>query len=200
MHVGRECTAIIDLTYRCNSPCRYCRWGNPRTADRRELPLEAVLLPAATLRFLGTSRIVLSGGEPLLYPYLDNVLSYYERFVKERVIITNGLLLTDQKRQVLQSAGATGFAFSIDSVSPERYFATRGWSAQQLARVLRNLQCAAETKNLELSINAVVSRATAEWACVGELLAFGSSLELGKVPACVRRWIPVAVCPMAGAK
>lgn len=176
-----ERTAVIDLTYRCNSPCRYCRWGNSRTEGRRDLPLDLVLLPSATLQSLGTSRVVFSGGEPLLYPHLDKVLRYYAQHVEQRVIITNGLLLTDDTRRKLHSAGATGFAFSIDAVSPERYFATRGWSGQQLARVLQNLRRAAESKELELGINAVVSRPTADWVCVGELLALGSSLELDRV-------------------
>lgn len=101
-----ERTTIIDLTYRCNSPCRYCRWGNPRNEDRRDLPVSAVLLPAATLHSLGTSRVVFSGGEPLLYPHLVEVLRYYARYVEQVVIITNGLLLSDDKRRALHSAGA----------------------------------------------------------------------------------------------
>lgn len=184
-HVGQRIefmrTAIIDLTYRCNSPCRYCRWGNPRTDGRRDLPINAVSLPPATLQALGTRRVVLSGGEPLLHPHIEDVLRYYAPHVAQRVVITNGLLLTDEKRRGLRAAGATGFAFSTDSISPELYFATRGWRADQLARVLGNVQRAAEAadvEGLELGINAVVSRPTATWPCVSELLAFSASLAL----------------------
>jgi pyruvate-formate lyase-activating enzyme len=175
-------TTIIDLTYRCNSPCRYCRWGSPQSQGRRDLPLDAVLLPPATLQALGTSRVVFSGGEPLLYPHLENVLRYYARYIEQRVVITNGLLLNDKKRRALRSAGATGFAFSIDSVSPQLYFATRGWRAPQLERVIANVRrAAAGAEDLELGINAVVSRPTANWRCVDELLAFASSLALATV-------------------
>jgi pyruvate-formate lyase-activating enzyme len=175
-------TTIIDLTYRCNSPCRYCRWGNPHSDGRRDLPLDTVLLPSATLQTLGTSRVVFSGGEPLLYSWLEDVLRYYAQHVEQRVIITNGILLNDVKRRALRAAGATGFVFSVDSTSPKLYFATRGWRAEQLERVLGNIRCAAaDGENLELSINAVVSRPTASWSCVGELLSFASSLALASV-------------------
>jgi pyruvate-formate lyase-activating enzyme len=179
-----ERTLIVDLTYRCNSPCRYCRWGNPKTEGRRDLPLDSVLVPPETLQILGTSRVVFSGGEPLLYPHLDDVLRYYARHVEGRVVITNGLLLGDDRRRKLRSAGANGFAFSIDTTVPRLYFATRGWRGEQLARVLGNVQRAAkaaEAEGLELGINAVVSRPTASWASVGALLAFGSSINVARV-------------------
>jgi len=180
--MDQEVTTIVDLTHRCNSPCRYCRWGNPRTEGRRHLPLDEVLLPPATLREVGTARVVFSGGEPLLYPHLNQVLHYYAEHVEHRVIITNGLLLSDEKRRSLRFAGATGFAFSIDAISPEAYFATRGWRPHQLARVLDNLRrAAADAEGLELGINAVVSRPTANWESVADLLAFGSALELNRV-------------------
>lgn len=179
-----ERTLVVDLTYRCNSPCRYCRWGNPKTEGRRDLPLDSVLLPAETLRTLGTTRVVFSGGEPLLYPHLDDVLRYYARHVESRVVITNGLLLGDDRRRKLRSAGANGFAFSIDTTMPHLYFATRGWRGEQLSRVLANVQRTAEdahAEGMELGINAVVSRPTANWASVGALLAFGSSINVVRV-------------------
>ncbi|HEX6910647.1 MAG TPA: radical SAM protein, partial [Longimicrobium sp.] len=177
-------TAVIDLTYRCNSPCRYCRWGDRRTVGRRDLPLDEVLLPPESVRALGTSRVVFSGGEPLLYPHLDEVLRHYASLAADRIVITNGLLLTDRRRKQLRSAGATGFAFSLDSTLPELYFATRGLRSGQLARVLRNVHRAAEAaaaEALELSINAVVCRPTATWGCVAGLLAFATQLGLGQV-------------------
>lgn len=177
-------TAVIDLTYRCNSPCRYCRWGSPLTKGRHNLPLESVLLAASTLRELGTSRVVLSGGEPLLYPHLDDVLRYYAGHVESRVVITNGLLLSPSRRQRLRSAGATGFAVSVDTVDAVLYRATRGWAESQLTCVLANLRSAAgaaEAEATELSLNAVVSHVTANWGCVGAVLALGSHLGLRQV-------------------
>jgi pyruvate-formate lyase-activating enzyme len=143
-----------------------------------------VLLAPDTLRALGTSRVVLSGGEPLLYPHLDDVLRYYARHVESRVVITNGLLLSSSRRQHLRSAGATGFALSLDTTDPALYQATRGWGEAQLGRVLANLRSAAgaaEAETMELGLNAVVSHATANWACVGAVLALGSHLGLRRV-------------------
>lgn len=125
--------------------------------------------------------MVFSGGEPLLYPALGRILEYYKQHVPARVVITNGLLLSEGRRRDLSHAGATGFAFSIDSVSPERYFAARGWRSEQLARVLANLRAAsnaAKGEELEVGVNAVVTRANAIWESVCELLDLATSLNL----------------------
>ncbi len=101
-------TLVVDVTYRCNSPCAYCRWGSSHTERRADRNLEEVMVPHESLRALGTRRVVLSGGEPLLFPDLAQVLAYYSAVVPERVVISNGLLLDSGLREKLLAAGATG--------------------------------------------------------------------------------------------
>lgn len=173
-------TLILDVTYRCNSPCGYCRWGNVTTPGRADVDPDALFVPSTTLLRLGTRRVVLSGGEPLLHPRLDELLTYYRDVVPERVVLTNGLLLTDQMRNGLISAGATGFTFSIDALDPDSYRAARGWGGEQLARVLTNLHAAAND-SIEVGINAVVSGATARWPTVAALLDLAAQRRLSFV-------------------
>jgi pyruvate-formate lyase-activating enzyme len=160
-------TLIVDVTYRCNSPCLYCQWGSPalRKPDR---PPPDVCVPATTLVALGVGKVVFSGGEPALHPALDRILEHYAAHVAERLVITNGLLMDRDMRAHLLAAGATAFTFSIDSVDPGCFEANRGLPAKSLARILEHLRDAAEGR----------TTATASVASVRDLLAFAAELRL----------------------
>lgn len=170
-------TLVVDVTYRCNSPCLYCQWGSPalRKPDR---PPPDVCVPATTLAALGVDKVVFSGGEPALHPALDRILGHYAAHVAERVVITNGLLMDGDMRSRLLAAGATAFTFSIDSVDPGPFEANRGLPAKSLTRILDYLRDAAEGRRFGLGLNAVVTTATASVASVRELLAFAAGLRL----------------------
>jgi pyruvate-formate lyase-activating enzyme len=170
-------TLVVDVTYRCNSPCLYCQWGSPALRKPDRPPLD-VCVPAATLAALGVEKVVFSGGEPALHPALDQILGHYAAHVAERVVITNGLLMDGDMRSHLLAAGATAFTFSIDSIDPARFEANRGLPAKSLARILDNLCGAAEGRGFGLGLNAVVTTATAALASVRELLAFAARLRL----------------------
>lgn len=81
--------AMVDVTYECGAGCDYCYapQGSHRTLEGIALEIEAT--PQA--------RILLTGGEPLLHPYLDDVVEMCRVFGKKPHLLTNGGLLT-QKR------------------------------------------------------------------------------------------------------
>src|SRR5262245_4123173 len=41
-------TLVVDVTYRCNSPCQYCQWGSP-ALRKPDLSLPEVCIPGTTL-------------------------------------------------------------------------------------------------------------------------------------------------------
>jgi pyruvate-formate lyase-activating enzyme len=182
---GRMRTLVVDVTYRCNSPCLYCQWGRP-SLQKPDRSLADVCAPAGTVASLGVEKVVFSGGEPALHPSLDEILTHYSKLVPERVLITNGLLLDQEMAARLLAAGATAFTFSLDSIDPHRFKANRGLPAKSLARIIENLRGAAEGRTFGLGINAVVTSATASVDNVRELLMFAASLHLDFV-----RFLPV---------
>ncbi len=68
---------IVDVTYRCNARCSYCRWGDGRTSERRDPAVADLCVAPELLRAASVWRVVLSGGEPLLHPQLADVLAHY---------------------------------------------------------------------------------------------------------------------------
>lgn len=82
----------LMLTERCNLRCRHCYLGE---AGERELALEAVLAVLAEFQAMQGLRVLLSGGEPLLYSHWRRLNERLPEFELRLVLLSNGLLLTD---------------------------------------------------------------------------------------------------------
>lgn len=172
-------TTVVDVTYLCNARCRYCKWGDKSTGDRSHRSLQEILLPEEVLKALGTQRLVLSGGEPLLNPQISEILAYYSKLVDELIIITNGYNLNRSGVNRLIASGVTGITVSLDSIHESEVFETRKTSAQLLTSLLERLnEISKMPRNFELGINAVVSHPTANWITVRDLLEYGSGLRV----------------------
>ena len=173
-------TLVVDVTYRCNAACRYCRWGDAWTLRQRSHQgLEAVLVGGDMLEALGTSRVVLSGGEPQLHPEIGRIARHYAGLVDDVIVITNGYGLVPGRARGLAACGVTGITLSLDSADPAESAAARATPPAQHRDILRNLgRIASGAGRPELGINATVSSATARWSTVRGLLELGSALDL----------------------
>lgn len=167
---GRTATTVVDVTYLCDARCRYCRWGDPRIPGRVAQDLSKTLISAGMLERLGTERIVISGGEPTLHPYIERILGHYRSLVEQVIVITNGYGLSGEMLERLLGAGATGITVSLDSASAIESFMTRRTPPRVHARILRNMERAGGRRGCELGINSTVSHVTANWLTVQGLL------------------------------
>ena len=92
-------TLRILVSWACNLRCSYCCNEQPRFREQ----FKSVVL--SDIDFSQYKRICISGGEPLLYP--DRIRAIAECIRKDQIVIlyTNGLRLTPQKAQQLDSWG-----------------------------------------------------------------------------------------------
>lgn len=98
----------LQLTHRCNLRCRHCYLGPARSVD---LPLESALRITEQFSFHGGLRLLISGGEPLLYPYLKEFISATGDLHIRRILITNGTLITENNAAWLE---VEEVQFSVD--------------------------------------------------------------------------------------
>ncbi len=179
--MDRQTTTVVDVTYDCNGRCRYCRWGGSNTPGRTHQDPESILIPDETLKALGSERIVLSGGEPLLYPSIEEIARYFGNRVESTIIVTNSLILDDMRLRRLLEAGVNGFTVSLDSMSPRENMLTRGTTPKTHAQIIDRLVWMVNerrSRGFELGLNSVVSSETANWETVSNLLVFADRLEL----------------------
>jgi MoaA/NifB/PqqE/SkfB family radical SAM enzyme len=70
--------------------------------------------------------IVLTGGEPLLHPQIEEITSVGADLGLRMVLGTNGVLLNESKIRALKGAGLSGVGVSLDSVYADQHDSFRG--------------------------------------------------------------------------
>ena len=122
-------TPLIDIAYdyRCNLRCRHC-------AANCMTPKENKLTPAVLRRLseeadaLGLCQFVVSGGEPLLFPDLPEVMEALQPNRFHIAMSTNGHFMTPEKAVELKKMGLDKVKISLDDFDPELHDQNRGKS------------------------------------------------------------------------
>jgi MoaA/NifB/PqqE/SkfB family radical SAM enzyme len=132
---------------RCNLSCAYCNEYDDRSAP---VPTADLLGRIDRLVALGTGIVTLSGGEPLLHPDVDQIVSHIRRRGAIATLITNGYLLTQHRIRRLNRAGLDHLQISIDNVRPDEV------SKKSLKVLDQKLVWLAETAEFDVTVNSVV--------------------------------------------
>jgi len=98
----------LQLSHGCNLKCRHCYLGPPRPD---ELSLEDALKITGEFVSYGGLRLLISGGEPMLYPYLKDFITKTADLKVRRVLFTNGTLINEKNIEWLK---VEEIQFSID--------------------------------------------------------------------------------------
>lgn len=148
----------VSLTDRCNFRCPYCMPETPQWLPKDQLLSfdQRRLLIRILVTELGITHLRLTGGEPLLYPQLVELLHELKPLRSEglqRISITsNGFLLANQAN-ALASAGVDDINVSLDAVEDARFRALSG--GRPLAPVLEGI-AAAKAAGLPIKLNSVL--------------------------------------------
>jgi MoaA/NifB/PqqE/SkfB family radical SAM enzyme len=132
---------------RCNLSCAYC---NEYDDYSKPVPIETMKQRIDDLHRLGTTIVTISGGEPILHPDLDELISYIRSKGIITGMITNGYLLTAERIQRLNRAGLDHMQISIDNLMPDDV------SKKSLKVLDKKLQLLSEHADFHVNINSVV--------------------------------------------
>lgn len=132
---------------RCNLSCAYC---NEYDDFSDPVPIEEMCRRIDKLAELGTTLVVISGGETLLHPQLDDIIRRIRSHGIIAALITNGYLLTAQRIQQLNAAGLDHLQISIDNVQPDEV------SMKSLKVLDKKLQWLKEHAEFHVNINSVI--------------------------------------------
>ena len=130
-------TLMLHLLGRCNLTCQHCYMDGSPTR-KEELPLPLVMAAVADCPRLAIGALYLTGGEPLLYRGLDDVLGAAAEVPGLAVTLcTNGMLIKPRHAARLGEIGAkvnvsidgdevSGFFLMLNAMkSPARFSFTR---------------------------------------------------------------------------
>lgn len=152
----------IKPTNRCNQNCYYCHYKNPyleldQYNPKDEIKREKILEIIQDFKLIGVKAVTFSGGgEPLLYPYIEETMESVLDAGIDLSIITNGSLLMGRKAELLSQA--KWVRISLESGCPETYSKIRGVKKEAFEVLCRNIENFAAMKNsdCELGVNFVV--------------------------------------------
>lgn len=164
---GTRCNPLyirIKPTNVCNHNCYYCHYKNPYlTLDEYNpkdmIPREKMLEIVSDMALMGVKAVTFSGGgEPLVYPYIEETMEKVLDAQIDLSIITNGSLLKGKKAELL--AKSKWVRISIDSMNPANYARIRGLKDDALLSILKNIEEFAKIKDsqCELGINFVIGK------------------------------------------
>ena len=152
----------IKPTNRCNQNCYYCHYKNPyleldqyHPAD--EISREKMLEIIRDFKEIGVKAVTFSGGgEPLLYPYIEETMEAVLLAGIDLSIITNCSLLTGEKAKLL--AKAKWVRISQESGCGETYSKIRGVKSDTFDRLCENIEAFSKIKRpeCELGVNFVI--------------------------------------------
>ncbi len=80
------------ITGNCNLRCKHC-YGSYGILQKGELSLEQIKSGIDELKKMGTMRITLEGGEPLVHKNIVDIIDYIHQKKMEMSLCTNGVLL-----------------------------------------------------------------------------------------------------------
>ncbi len=115
---NKECVALVQLQYNylCNFKCKHCAIERFKQQKGRTLTVADVKRIADQADAMGLASICLSGGEPLIFPDLKEILLAIgpERFVIS--MDTNAWFLTEEKTKWLVDMGVDRVHLSLDGL------------------------------------------------------------------------------------
>jgi sulfatase maturation enzyme AslB (radical SAM superfamily) len=117
----------LYTNFDCNLACDYCCVRSAPGAPRRALGLELIGELAGQAGRLGIGTIFLTGGEPFLLGYIDEIVRCCTE-AAPTVVLTNGMLFRGRRRDLLESMPPDRLTVqvSLDSPGPERHDRHRG--------------------------------------------------------------------------
>ena len=151
----------ISVTDRCNFRCIYCMprevFGREyRFLERRELlTFEELTRLAGIFVSLGTRKIRITGGEPLVRRDLERLIEQLAGLGVDLTLTTNGSLLP-AKAQLLADAGLDRVTVSLDALDDATFRALND-ADFPVEKVIEGID-AAVAAGLPVKVNAVVKR------------------------------------------
>ncbi|OMF31768.1 cyclic pyranopterin phosphate synthase [Paenibacillus sp. FSL H8-0548] len=147
----------ISVTDRCNLRCLYCmpEEGMEFTESENLLSYDHIVEVVEAGAALGITKLRITGGEPLIRPGLDRLISRLSAIpgIRDIALTTNGIFLAKQA-EALKAAGLNRVNISLDTLDSSRFrfIARRG----ELKKVMEGIEAAAAVGFEPIKLNCVL--------------------------------------------
>lgn len=148
-------TLRIVLTTECNYKCKYCFAEGEQNKQVRIIPLEKLKPILKTAKEFGINKIKLTGGEPLLYPEMEELLKYIREIDIPYVDLTTNISLLNKKNiERLNRYHVNALTLSLNTLEKEKYQYLSGFSNFDLIK--ENLERTIQEFKGKIRVNCII--------------------------------------------
>lgn len=162
-HIGRyfnnamsaPMRVIVELTFDCQAKCVHCFTNSPRTVENPVTFKEWMDL----VNLMGKMKVFLisfSGGEPMLYPGIDELVERAAQTGMRTTLDTNGYLLTEERLAELIDLGLQGVYVSLHAPTASLHDRISGMDGL-FDRVVNAMKISLD-KGLEVQASTILSQ------------------------------------------
>jgi MoaA/NifB/PqqE/SkfB family radical SAM enzyme len=167
----------LNITNRCNLRCKHCAFDSG-CVNISEMNLEQLTTILQDTRLVGGQRIDVTGGEPTFRADHLEVLITAKSLGYQVELVTNSLLLDQDKISNLKKLGLDAIAISLDGADWKTHFNVRGVREEEYNNILRNISYAAKI-GIKTKINTSVF--DFNYTEIPEIIKRGTDLGVAEV-------------------
>lgn len=142
-------------TYACNLKCVHCFAEALKQSNTDTLNIRDYERIAKEAIKLGATHFAIQGGEPLLYPKLEDLIKVLQPQKMFVSITTNGTLLNRARIRRLKEIGVDMLTFSLDDIEAEKHNQFRG-GKNSYSHIMEAINLATK-EGLQITINTCVT-------------------------------------------
>lgn len=162
----------FNITSACNLKCQHCFATVFKRNNRRKMQIEDYRRVMKQANRLGAVNFSFQGGEPLLFPQLEELIKAAAPYKNVISVTTNGTLLSIERAKKLKKIGVDIFTISLDSMNAEEHDSFRN-KPGTFEKTLKGIEAALEA-GCNVTIGTVLSHQNIrtegierlfEWVC-----------------------------------
>lgn len=148
-------TLRIVLTTKCNFMCRYCFAEGEENREFREVDIEKLKRILKISKEFGINKVKLTGGEPLLYSKIEELLKYCRDINMPYIDLTTNIsMLNKEKIKLLNKYKVNALTLSLDTLKRDKFEYLCCFKNYDI--ILKNLDYTIKNFNGKLRANCIV--------------------------------------------
>lgn len=172
-------TVYIELTRKCNLFCKHCLNNSGKKVDN-ELTKNEVIDLINKLSLEGVQEIRFTGGEPLLFEGIYEVINCAHNNGLRTSLGTNATLITKETAYKLKQSGLNSAVVSLDGTK-EIHDSIRGKG--NFDNTMRGLRCLIEA-NIDVRVNSVIMKNN-----IKEVIELAKTLNKDEIKLFIRQFL-----------
>ena len=145
----------VDLGYRCQLKCDHCYASDLIKKEEKAMPLSNIKIAIDQCVNQGAIHFLISGGEPLIYPQVFDIISHINKRAAFSCAVTNGVALDSRMIERLAHAKLDILEISLDSADPSTHDNNR--KKQGLHAHVQKMASLCKKKGIEVFYSTVIT-------------------------------------------